>query len=231
MTLSEQIKGLQHHSYILIATHEIVNELIRILETEHSINTRSNPDFNHFKYEVFTIDDARAIKSIHSTRPVSADNKKIFLMVMGSITVEAQNALLKLLEEPADYAHFFIIIPSAHILLQTVKSRSRLIHFGTEDASDSILKSDTDEAKKFVSESQVKRLIRIKGLMDEMNKDRKTKQEILNFLDAVQREIYQQFGVNEKSKASLESLEMARKYFNDRSPSLKMLLEYLALAI
>jgi DNA polymerase III delta prime subunit len=215
---------LTHHAYCLIGSDSVHDELTSLLEKTHKIVARGNPDFTDRKYLNFTIDDARELKSIHETRPVNSNGKKISVLTMNGITVEAQNALLKLLEEPAEYAHFFLIIPSAHLLLPTVKSRLSFIE--TEKIESA---GDLEEAKKFLELSPAKRLETIKSLLDDISKEKKTKQDAINFLNNVEQVVYEK-GVA-KSRAALEAIENARRYMNDRAPSLKMLLEYLALYV
>lgn len=63
--------------------------------------------------------------------------KKVYIIEQGDIlTEQAQNAFLKILEEPSEYVVFIIVVTSASTLLQTVLSRSVLIRFpelGEED--------------------------------------------------------------------------------------------------
>ena len=234
-----QLPKLSHHAYALIGGETVQSELIGILENEYAIKMRGNQDFFNKSYVNFTIDDAREIKSLHSTRPVVEGGKKIFILKMDSITVEAQNAMLKLLEEPSEYAHFFLIIPSAHLLLPTIKSRMQILNVGNRSdhskggSRDNMTGVEMElfgEAKKFMKSSLAKRLEIIKGLMDGITKEKKTKQDAIDFLNAVQSVIYEQRGVKDGMR-DLEAVEIARKYMNDRSPSLKTLLEYVALNI
>ena len=130
MNLSNQLQPLAHHAYYIVGNHLTAKEIVVTLAHLHNIEARGNPDFHESKHETFTIDDARNLKGTAETRPVYEGSKKIFVLTLNGITVEAQNALLKLLEEPAEYAHFFLIIPSAHLLLPTVKSRLCFIDTG-----------------------------------------------------------------------------------------------------
>ena len=232
MDLNRHLKHLNHHAYAIIGGESIRDELILILEKQHSIRIHGNADLFNGKYSNFTIDDAREVKSSHSTRPISETGKKIFILQMDNITVEAQNALLKLLEEPAEYAIFFLIIPSSHLLIPTVKSRLQLIESeGTHDVATSDAdKEHTDSAEKFISADAAKRLEIIKKLMEDITKEKKTKKDAIDFLNAIQSVIYTKRGVK-TGKIALESIETARKYMNDRSPSMKMLLEYVAMNI
>ncbi|MBR0366407.1 MAG: hypothetical protein IJH94_06375 [Clostridia bacterium] len=66
----------------------------------------------------------RALISECGAKPFS-EKHKVFIIKDGDIlTPEAQNALLKVLEEPPEYAVFIIVCPDAEMLLETVRSRS-----------------------------------------------------------------------------------------------------------
>lgn len=223
--ISMNLPHLSHHSHYLIGSTELRNDLKEFLKKVHNIVISGNPDFFESHYETFTIDDSRALKEIHGIRPVHESGKKIFIVSMNGITVEAQNALLKFLEEPAQYAYFFLILPSAHILLPTVKSRMVRIETDHEEKSDS-----TIEGEKFLKMSKAKRLEVIKDLIDDISKEKKTKQDAIYFLDEVELAIYKKGEVKD-SVSILETLAMARKYIHDRAPSLKMLLESVAMGI
>jgi hypothetical protein len=225
MDLRAQLKDLKHHAYLLIGNESIRAELLGVLEKTFKIATRGNPDFTDRKYENFTIDDSRELKSAAELMPVIPGGKRIFIVTMNGITVEAQNALLKLLEEPAEYVHFFLIVPSVHLLLPTVKSRLSMISDGDGRESSTLI-----EAKKFIAMLPPKRLEMIKSLMDDITKEKKTKQDAIDFLNDLQTVVYESKGPK-NGKLELESIEKARTYMNDRAPSLKMLLEYVALNI
>jgi DNA polymerase III delta prime subunit len=228
--------NLSHHANLLIGNTQMRDRLISILGKEYKITAQGNPDFFIRNYETFTIDDAREIKILHSTRPVGGSGKKgdvdrkIFVLAMNGATVEAQNAMLKLLEEPAEYAHFFLIIPSAHLLLPTVKSRllisSTLPKESVQKTSPNLL----EDVRGFLKATQTKRLDIVKKLVDEISKEKKTKQDAIDFVNAIQEIVYTEKGVK-NGKSALEAIEIARNYLNDRAPSVKMLLEYVALNV
>ncbi len=228
MSLTDSLKTLSHHAYLLVGGDSIHAELLSILEKKHKIHSQANTDFFDRAYENMTIDDARELKTAHGMRPVGPLGIKIFIVRANNVGHEAQNALLKLLEEPAEYAHFFLIVPSAHILLPTVKSRMLVIE---NDSRDSTSNTELiEEAKKFVKLSPAKRLEIVKKLVEDISKEKKTKQDAIIFLNTVQEVVYTEQGVK-KAKKTLETIEQARMYMNDRAPSVKMLLEYVALNV
>ncbi|MEK7641605.1 MAG: hypothetical protein AAB365_01265 [Patescibacteria group bacterium] len=225
---------LSHHAYLIIGSDPHRLHLISILENDHDISAQANPDFFDRTYQNLTIDDARELKSLHSTRPIGSSGKKIFIVTTNAATVEAQNALLKLLEEPAEYAHFFLIVPSGHILLPTIKSRTTEVSFQNSGVIGAQKSADcaelVEEAQKFLKMPAAKRLEVVKKLMEDITKEKKTKQDAINFLNAIQEVVYEEKDIKEGVK-SLEAIETARKYIHDRAPSVKMLLEYVALNV
>lgn len=216
--------NLSHHAYCLITHDSFTDTLVSFLEKEHSIVVHGNPDYFLRKYETFTIDNAKEIITFHNIVPTTNTKRKIIILYFDNVTVEAQNALLKLLEESADYANFFIIIPSSHLLLDTVKSRMQVVKINSED-NEELVKAATS----FLGQNISKRLEFVKNTIEEINKEKKTKQYLVEFLNCLQG-VVRARGVAGNMK-SLEAIELARKYIGDRAPSLKMLMEYVAVTI
>jgi hypothetical protein len=236
MTIFESLKSLDHHAYCIVGNSQSRLELTSILEKKHKIRMRGNPDLFDRAYETFLIDDAREVKASAGMKPVTAGTKKIFILTMNGITVEAQNALLKILEEPPEYAHFFLIIPSAHLLLPTVKSRISMIEAALRTGSKDAMKNHSaGESDEFLRLAPAKRLDFVKKLMDDIAKDdsqnrprgKRPKQDAIDFLNSLEDAIRDK-GLK-GNVAKLEAIEIARRYMNDRSPSLKMLLEFVAM--
>ena len=222
------LEKLNHHAYYLTGNNSARVRLISLLGKKHSIHMEWNSDFIDKTYDTFTIDDARKLKEQSGIKPVAEGIKRIFILTMNGITVEAQNALLKLLEEPAEYSHFFIIIPSAHLLLPSVKSRISFIQLDKEESEVDSNMETLAEARKFLKSDTKKRLEFVKNLLDDILKEKKNKQDAVNFLNDIEQVTYEEIGTK-KGKRILETIDTARKYANDRAPSLKMLLESVAL--
>lgn len=68
----------------------------------------------------FLMDDARAVEK---ESYIAEKNEKIIVIMAHSFRIEAQNFLLKLLEEPPKNIKFLIVAPSKNLLLPTIKSR------------------------------------------------------------------------------------------------------------
>ena len=108
---------------------------------EHEVECRScrlvrtgvHPDVTVIEPEGATslgVDQARAVVTRASLRPVESD-KSIFLFPeAGTMTEQAANALLKTLEEPTGSAVFLLVAESEDDFPATVGSRCRTIHVG-----------------------------------------------------------------------------------------------------
>lgn len=75
----------------------------------------------------FKVDTVRAIRSDAYIRSQEGGYKVYLLLRADSMSAEAQNALLKILEEPPAQTVFILTCGTAQSLLQTICSRSRII--------------------------------------------------------------------------------------------------------
>lgn len=95
--------------------------------------SRTNPDIIYIDKpsdrKTIGVEPIRALNDDVAIRPFYS-HKKVYIINEGDIlTPEAQNAFLKTLEEPPEYAVFIIIVENSSVLLPTVLSRASLIHF------------------------------------------------------------------------------------------------------
>lgn len=204
--------GNLHHAYVLEGEHEIVRKDLFDFISEHlKLATIGNPDFWHTIHDSFTIDDARNVRDAQANRPVVGD-KKIFIIETRAMTVEAQNSLLKVLEEPTAGTHIFILLPSSEIILPTLRSRAIVVSLRDEAFA-------TKDAQIFLKSSLPERLEIVGEISEE-----KDKAKAQGLLDGLITELHGKKG----KEAALKELLTARMYVNDRSPSLKLLLEHIA---
>jgi len=182
----------------------------------------SCPDFSNEDYDLFGINESRRLKERAFMRPLSGE-KKIFIISSSSFTFEAQNALLKLLEEPPLGTHFFIITQDEGQILPTLKSRLIAIKIGNKEPSN----EDEEQARTFFSSSPAKRLLTISKMID-----KKTKEDMDTFLNNL--EVMVSKKIEKKDKTfiqSAESIQKSRQYMNARGTSIKLVFEYLALSL
>ena len=127
MHFVDYIKALDHHAYFIHAFKDGAHKLKEFLKEKFNISHSQNPDFYHEKFDVIGIDDSRRLKELHSSKSFKDGTKRIFIIESTGITREAQNALLKIFEEPNEDTHFFLIMPSVEMLLPTLRSRLSII--------------------------------------------------------------------------------------------------------
>lgn len=207
-----------HHAYFVEGKHDAVLAYIEaFLLDAFGITRQGHPDVHYAEYESFGIDEGRALQEMQGMKSVVGD-RKIFILSVNSITNEAQNALLKVFEEPTPGTHFFVISSSHRILLPTLRSRMVVV---THDSSN--VNSVTEDAKTFLSLSPKARLDFVAPLIEE--KDR-VKSE--HFLQALIAQIAQSRDVAKNAPALKELLTLVT-YSKDRASSLKLILERTAL--
>lgn len=98
-------------------------------------DTNNNPDFFYIEPDgnSIKIDQIRELQRKVAEKPVIS-NKKIFIIDNADkMTVEAQNCLLKTLEEPPKYITIILITSNESNLLTTIKSRCMIQYFNKID--------------------------------------------------------------------------------------------------
>lgn len=217
--------GQLHHAYCIEGKNgDLFQRLCVHLEQDLDFPVRGNPDFWHGQYESLGIDDGRSLKEMQQNRSAGG-GRKIFVVSADSITREAQNSMLKMFEEPTPQTHFFIFIPSAEILLPTL--RSRLMIIGAEEESLSV--DAAQLAKDFVKAPKAERLTLLKTIVED-----KDKRAAFAFLDALEVELRAGTPLTKVSKERLsifQELLKMKDYLHDRSASVKQILEHLALIV
>lgn len=81
------------------------------------------------------VDQIRALGADASVRPNEAAGKVYIFPEAGTMNTQAQNAFLKLLEEPPAYVTFLLCTESRGLLLETVRSRCAEKRVGGETAA------------------------------------------------------------------------------------------------
>lgn len=215
---------LAHHAYAIDGGTNTKKELFEILEDLWKISTKGNPDFSYRQFASLGVDEARLIKNGALGRTFSA-GKKIFVIDADSMTVEAQNSLLKIFEEPTPDTHFFIIGNCVKNLIPTLISRLQVVKLSSGKSFDA-----NSFTENFLKASISKRLEIIKKLTDDIKDERRPKAEALTLLNEIEKIVYSATKKEGKLPDKiLGNIEMCREYMTDRSAGIKMLLEYVVL--
>jgi DNA polymerase III delta subunit len=110
-----------HHAYLIEGERkDILSEIFSFMETL-GIKTTNNPDFCEIHIDNFKMDEAILLRSMTDEKGFSSD-KKIFIISANQFSLDAEQALLKMFEEPKKDTHFFLIIPDKNALLDTLVS-------------------------------------------------------------------------------------------------------------
>jgi hypothetical protein len=211
-----------HHAYVIEGERErALKRLFEFLESDLDFNIKGNPDFQQDNFDTFGIDDGRVLKERQSKKAFTENGKKIFVVSLNSITHEAQNSLLKVFEEPTKDTHFFLIVPSIEIFLPTVRSRVETLFF-----SDIKKLTENEFGKKFLYSSIPERFKILESIIE--NKDKNI---AIQFLNNLESNLYEILGNDlDKNKSDVfNQIITCKKYLGDRSPSIKMIMEHVAL--
>lgn len=136
------------HSYLFVGTEGIGKKLIAlefakmILCVDNNkpcnkckscmeFDTDNNPDFKIIEPDgnSIKIEQIREFQSKVSEKPIISDKKVYIINDSHKMTQEAQNCLLKTLEEPPEYVTIILVGASESSFLSTIKSRCMIMHF------------------------------------------------------------------------------------------------------
>lgn len=133
------------HAYLFISQDEtnnniFVKELASLFLCENKsnceicpsclkISANTHPDVLQYpKNKNFLVDDANEIVSMALEKPMLASKKIIIINNIDNATVQAQNKILKFLEEPPKFVIFLLTAKNENKILPTIISRTRKIH-------------------------------------------------------------------------------------------------------
>lgn len=167
-------------------------------------------------YPDMGVEHARRIREDAALRGITS--ARVFIIVATSITTEAQNALLKTLEEPLGDAVFVLVVPSPDMLLPTVRSRLERAPVAAVSTATPI------DAAVFLAAPKSARIDMLKVLTAVDEKDTAG---TIAFLAALERELARNDIV--PSRAGIEAVYAARAYILDKGALRKALLEQVAL--
>jgi len=254
---------LNHHVYIIEKVSDdgisaILNFVASILDIEK--DPHSSPNFLHIKSNQLSVDEAGKIIAFNSQKSFGENGggNKVALIEINGAGHQAQNAILKTMEEPYPNTYFLITISSASLLLPTIRSRVE-IH-SIEDFFDKfgidggVLRKDKNEGQDkerdkdsenktissqivshFLGSSLAERIEMIKRMVDEAGKDEEDdSSKLFQFLHDIEIKLkdLEKNKLNRRlSKDELQTLINVREYFADSGASKKMLLEYLSLKL
>lgn len=151
--------GSISHSYMFIGTDGIGKKMIakefakmilckssqsdkpcEICKSCIEFYNENNPDFIEIKPDgnSIKIDQIREIQNKIIEKPIISDKKVYIIDDSDKMTKEAQNCLLKTLEEPPEFIVIILITSNENLMLNTIKSRCTKINFNKLSDNDII---------------------------------------------------------------------------------------------
>lgn len=211
------------HAYLLAGDFENLRDMAfeaakTLLRHE---NLTSHPDFFYEKFELFGVNEGHNLSFWANQRPMLGSNK-IFVAEIFSFSAESANSLLKIFEEPFEGTHFFIIVPSVEVVIPTLRSRFVVIDESGKRGEVS------EETKKICLEFLKASLTKRMKTAEKLAKDKVGTAEFLNGLEILLRSPASK---EKPDFLALEAIQRAREFIFDRSPSVKMIMEHLALTL
>jgi DNA polymerase III delta prime subunit len=126
--------------------HEIDQYDLTLIDKESSKNQQS-----------IGIEDVKNLEKITFLKPIKSKIKAVILDDAHLLTIEAQNALLKTLEEPPEQTLILLSAETIEPLLPTILSRCRIIKI-QPPRLDSFEPNEKEEFEKFIRELQDMRI-------------------------------------------------------------------------
>lgn len=121
------------HSFLLVGANadyryqHAINQIAKALGTTAK-NVNAHPDFLTLQTEgSISIKHVRALKVWAHQKPFEAPKKAVLIPEAQNLTLPAQHALLKTLEEPPGDTIIILTTPNASILIATIVSRCQLV--------------------------------------------------------------------------------------------------------
>jgi DNA polymerase III delta prime subunit len=235
-TDSKFVCDFSHHAYCLVGERQtILDELHNQLSERLNFSVVGNPDYWLGEYDKLNMKDGEKevvrdeILSQALLRPVGGKNR-VMIICANSINENVQNSLLKFFEEPVEGLKIFLILPSASRLLSTIKSRLLILEIGEAVLNE----KDFLDADKFLAGGIAKRLEMSATIIKALSDEDIVKNDIISFLHQVQKKWADK--LNKKKMTAedayiFKEIEKCCSYVGDQSPSIKVLLEYLAIVL
>lgn len=186
---------------------------------------KTHPDLIILRFGLFSVEDARTICESAAQAPFIGEHK-VMIIAANRAYHEAQNALLKLFEEPPPSTYLFLILPSLGGLLPTLRSRVQILRPKFRHPM-----SEFGAAEEFMRAGKEKRSTIIKKLATGSDEEerRSNREEAIAIVNGIEAVAYASSA--EKNQELLKDIQVLRSHLYDRSAPVRMILEHLSLVL
>ncbi len=218
------------HAYVIGGHREDARVFIDAFLKDKKINMESGPDYTVSRHVIFTIDHVRALREWQHLSAVG--EQKVYVVYMTFITQEAENALLKTLEEPVPNTHILLAIPKPEMLLPTLLSRVQILtpeintHGGVKKIEE-FLAMTVGERMEFVKKMVEK--------SDDEYASAEIREKAVAFFDDLEHYFAGKLKINseigKKEAEKIESILKLKKYLFTPASSTRSIMETVALSV
>ncbi len=225
MKITDLKKDKLHHVYLVSGSGEQFDDLHRSLASVFEVDGfAENPDAFVRQLDALSVSDARAIVEFAGRSALVSGAFKIIIVAFSTVTPEAQNALLKTLEEPVKDTYIFLLTPSVDMLLPTVLSRCQQVSLDNLE-----VEPPSESAEAFIRAGAQERLKIIEKIVK--GKDKSTnKAQMLGILSGVEAYLAEHKELPEWQQ-KVEAVLQAKQYMHGKGAMVKMLMESVALVL
>jgi len=227
----EHLQPLRHHAFVIEAeAEEGVVIAGKWLLSELKMESKGNSDVVVLRHGLLSVDDARRIIDIAAQAPFAGEHKAL-IIAAGRMYHEAQNALLKLFEEPPRGTYVFLVLPTLGGLLPTLISRVVPLTVFEKPSTHAV----PEVARKFIESTREKRSAMVKKLTSGKDEDERRAQrdEAIQIVNGIEAAAYAALHAkkNKTSTELLSEISVLRSHLYDRSAPMRMILEHLAIVV
>ncbi len=233
-TLSDKKLPL-HHFYIIEGKKEDIEpELLKCLENR-GIPTAGNPDLTVEHYESFTVDEGKLFRSRQNQKSFG-EYPRIFIFSAEAFTREAEQALLKMFEEPEQDIHFFLIVNSLGSVADTIISRANVAR-KENYKGEPFVKDNFLQAVNFLNLKKADRLLEITKIVKSHDKDESgapLRSNATELVNEIEQFLFSKKTPDKFTKDDVfifQEISHSRELLQIRSASVKMILEHIAVII
>ena len=216
------------HAYFVAARAEDgIAAALSFGERELGLSSKGNPDVVTLQYSLFPVEDARKVGELVSRAPLRG-TEKLIVIAAERLFHEAQNALLKVFEEPTPGTTLILVVPSEGIILPTLRSRLMQLP-GTEAGESSPL------AKEFLDKpaarADVVAAILKRASSDKQEEKQAARRDARELLEGIMRTAYAAHRARPTPELAALLLDLDRfmPIMFERAAPLKPILEHISM--
>jgi DNA polymerase III delta prime subunit len=222
---------MRHQAFVIEAEAEegVISAQVWVAR-ELGMQTEHNPDIVVLRYGLLSVEDARRVTELAAGASFAGEYK-VLIVSASRAYHEAQNALLKIFEEPPPGMYLFLILPTLGGLLPTLRSRVEILN--SHEGFTKLLIPEA--AEQFLKAGKEKRSAILKKLTSGKDEEerREHRDEAIRIVNGIEAVAYAKLKDSPSTSlgALLSDISVLRENLYDRSAPVRMILEHLALVI